>query len=148
MVLLLDLESSKSSRALQSASKNFSINLAVGIYLITAQAKSCYWNYGSQTNDNGNISFIQPNWRNKQYLRQYRNTKRILNKSDKIQIEYNFNSIFTDLVKIEYLFLENSRVFLEFYDKNIEIGIVIGGGNIFRGMSVSAKGMDRVAADY
>ena len=31
---------------------------------------------------------------------------------------------------------------------NIQIGIVIGGGNIFRGISVSAKGMDRVAADY
>ena len=30
----------------------------------------------------------------------------------------------------------------------IQIGIVIGGGNIFRGISVSAKGMDRVAADY
>jgi len=34
------------------------------------------------------------------------------------------------------------------HSKNIEIGIVIGGGNIFRGISVSAKGMDRVAADY
>ena len=34
------------------------------------------------------------------------------------------------------------------HDENIEIGIVIGGGNIFRGISVSAKGMDRVAADY
>ena len=34
------------------------------------------------------------------------------------------------------------------HDKNLEIGIVIGGGNIFRGISVSAKGMDRVAADY
>ena len=34
------------------------------------------------------------------------------------------------------------------YSKNIQIGIVIGGGNIFRGMSVSAKGMDRVPADY
>ena len=33
-------------------------------------------------------------------------------------------------------------------DKNIELSIVIGGGNIFRGISVSAKGMDRVAADY
>jgi uridylate kinase len=32
--------------------------------------------------------------------------------------------------------------------QNIEIGIVIGGGNIFRGMSVAAKGMDRVAGDY
>ena len=34
------------------------------------------------------------------------------------------------------------------HSKNIEIGIVIGGGNIFRGISVAAKGMDRVAADY
>ncbi len=29
-----------------------------------------------------------------------------------------------------------------------EIGIVIGGGNIFRGLSASARGMDRVSADY
>ncbi len=29
-----------------------------------------------------------------------------------------------------------------------EIGIVIGGGNIFRGLSASARGMDRVTADY
>ncbi len=29
-----------------------------------------------------------------------------------------------------------------------EIGIVVGGGNIFRGMSSTAKGMDRAAADY
>jgi len=34
------------------------------------------------------------------------------------------------------------------YDKGYEIGIVIGGGNIFRGMSVAAKGMDRVVGDY
>ena len=34
------------------------------------------------------------------------------------------------------------------HSNNIQIGIVIGGGNIFRGISVSAKGMDRVAADY
>tara|TARA_Y100000588_G_scaffold390608_1_gene496592 strand:- start:4786 stop:5499 length:714 start_codon:yes stop_codon:yes gene_type:complete len=34
------------------------------------------------------------------------------------------------------------------YDQGYEIGIVIGGGNIFRGMSVAAKGMDRVAGDY
>ena len=34
------------------------------------------------------------------------------------------------------------------YNKNIQLGIVIGGGNIFRGISVAAKGMDRVAADY
>ena len=31
---------------------------------------------------------------------------------------------------------------------NIDVGIVIGGGNIFRGISASAKGMDRVAGDY
>jgi uridylate kinase len=30
----------------------------------------------------------------------------------------------------------------------VEIGIVIGGGNIFRGLSASARGMDRVAADH
>ena len=34
------------------------------------------------------------------------------------------------------------------YDKGYQIGVVIGGGNIFRGMSVAAKGMDRVAGDY
>tara|TARA_B110000438_G_C15784922_1_gene637979 strand:+ start:201 stop:914 length:714 start_codon:yes stop_codon:yes gene_type:complete len=32
--------------------------------------------------------------------------------------------------------------------KNIQIGIVIGGGNIFRGISASANGMNRVPADY
>ncbi|MDP2853232.1 MAG: UMP kinase [Smithellaceae bacterium] len=30
----------------------------------------------------------------------------------------------------------------------IQIGIVIGGGNIFRGIEASAKGMDRTTADY
>ncbi len=30
----------------------------------------------------------------------------------------------------------------------VEIGIVIGGGNIFRGFSASARGMDRVMADH
>jgi uridylate kinase len=30
----------------------------------------------------------------------------------------------------------------------VEIGIVIGGGNIFRGLAASAKGMDRVSADH
>jgi uridylate kinase len=30
----------------------------------------------------------------------------------------------------------------------LEIGVVIGGGNIFRGLSASARGMDRVTADY
>ncbi len=30
----------------------------------------------------------------------------------------------------------------------VEMAIVIGGGNIFRGMAASAKGMDRASADY
>lgn len=30
----------------------------------------------------------------------------------------------------------------------VELAIVVGGGNIFRGMSVGAKGMDRASADY
>ena len=31
---------------------------------------------------------------------------------------------------------------------HILLGIVIGGGNIFRGIEASAKGMDRTTADY
>ena len=31
---------------------------------------------------------------------------------------------------------------------NVEISIVIGGGNIFRGLKASAQGMDRATADY
>ena len=33
-------------------------------------------------------------------------------------------------------------------DLGVEIGIVIGGGNLFRGVAQSAKGMDRAQADY
>ena len=33
-------------------------------------------------------------------------------------------------------------------DLKIQVGIVIGGGNIFRGIEASAKGMDRTTADY
>ena len=33
-------------------------------------------------------------------------------------------------------------------DNHVEIAIVIGGGNIFRGLSGAAKGMDRVQGDY
>ncbi|WP_319780389.1 UMP kinase [Maridesulfovibrio sp.] len=32
--------------------------------------------------------------------------------------------------------------------KGLQVALVIGGGNIFRGMSDSAKGMDRASADY
>lgn len=49
-----------------------------------------------------------------------------------------------------------SPVMLEKYSKeiksiveeNIEVAIVIGGGNIFRGLQGTAKGMDRVQGDY
>ena len=33
-------------------------------------------------------------------------------------------------------------------NQGIELALVIGGGNIFRGISVSERGMDRVSADY
>ncbi|MBI4552940.1 MAG: UMP kinase [Candidatus Latescibacteria bacterium] len=33
-------------------------------------------------------------------------------------------------------------------EMGVQIGIVIGGGNIFRGAEASAKGMERVSADY
>lgn len=33
-------------------------------------------------------------------------------------------------------------------DLGIEIAIVVGGGNIFRGLALSAKGLDRASADY
>ena len=36
----------------------------------------------------------------------------------------------------------------EISKKNIQIGVVIGGGNIFRGLSASSKGLERVPADY
>ncbi|WP_297035847.1 UMP kinase [uncultured Enorma sp.] len=36
----------------------------------------------------------------------------------------------------------------ELHDDGIEVGVVVGGGNIFRGMAGAAKGMDRAQADY
>jgi uridylate kinase len=36
----------------------------------------------------------------------------------------------------------------EVHDLGVEIGLVLGGGNIFRGLAASARGMDRVHADY
>jgi uridylate kinase len=45
---------------------------------------------------------------------------------------------------VKYIAIEIEKI----YELGINIGIVIGGGNIFRGVSDSAKGMDRVSADY
>jgi uridylate kinase len=36
----------------------------------------------------------------------------------------------------------------EIYDLGVEVAVVIGGGNIFRGLSGAAKGMERASADY
>jgi len=41
-----------------------------------------------------------------------------------------------------------SREIKEVKNLGVEIAIVIGGGNIFRGMAARAKGMDRASADY
>jgi uridylate kinase len=34
------------------------------------------------------------------------------------------------------------------YDKGVEIAVVVGGGNIFRGLSAEKSGMERAQADY
>jgi len=36
----------------------------------------------------------------------------------------------------------------EVHAQGVEIGIVVGGGNIFRGLAAAAKGMDRATGDY
>jgi uridylate kinase len=36
----------------------------------------------------------------------------------------------------------------EVHDLGVQVGIVTGGGNIFRGLAASTRGMDRVGADY
>lgn len=41
-----------------------------------------------------------------------------------------------------------SRQIVEIHHSGIEISLVVGGGNIFRGVAGSTAGMDRAAADY
>ena len=41
-----------------------------------------------------------------------------------------------------------ARDVAEAHSLGVQIGIVIGGGNIFRGIAASADGMDRASADY
>src|SRR5579872_1922260 len=36
----------------------------------------------------------------------------------------------------------------EVHSRSVQIGIVIGGGNIFRGLAASAQGFDRISADH
>ena len=44
--------------------------------------------------------------------------------------------------------LQYAQQVKEAADQGVEVGIVIGGGNIFRGMSGQAAGFDRVKGDY
>jgi uridylate kinase len=44
--------------------------------------------------------------------------------------------------------LEVAQKIKAIHDKNVEIVVVIGGGNIFRGLAASKNGMDRTTADY
>ncbi len=41
-----------------------------------------------------------------------------------------------------------SRQIKEIYEMGIEIGVVIGGGNIFRGLAGQGRGVDRTTGDY
>jgi len=43
---------------------------------------------------------------------------------------------------------EIAEEIIEVHNMGVEIAIVIGGGNIFRGVSAASNGMDRAAADY
>ena len=43
---------------------------------------------------------------------------------------------------------EYAREIKQLHQEGVEIAIVIGGGNIFRGMAGSHEGVDRVQADY
>src|SRR4029453_15805384 len=37
---------------------------------------------------------------------------------------------------------------IDVHNLGVDVGIVIGGGNIFRGLAASSSGMDRASADY
>src|SRR5882724_202892 len=43
---------------------------------------------------------------------------------------------------------EIAREIAEVHEMGVEMALVIGGGNIFRGLGAAAKDMDRVAADH
>lgn len=43
---------------------------------------------------------------------------------------------------------EYTKDIKEIVDKGVQVAIVVGGGNIFRGLSGAAKGFDRVQGDY
>src|SRR3982751_311433 len=41
-----------------------------------------------------------------------------------------------------------ARTVKEVHDRGVEVAIVVGGGNIYRGLEGTAKGMDRATGDY
>jgi uridylate kinase len=41
-----------------------------------------------------------------------------------------------------------ARQVAEVHESGVEVGIVVGGGNIFRGLAAAARGMDRATGDY
>jgi len=49
-----------------------------------------------------------------------------------------------DLPTVESL----AREILDVHDGGVEVAVVIGGGNFYRGMAAAAEGMDRSTADY
>ena len=49
-----------------------------------------------------------------------------------------------DPATVQFMAAEIKKV----YDMDIQISVVIGGGNIFRGVEASVKGMERASADY
>jgi uridylate kinase len=49
-----------------------------------------------------------------------------------------------DLKEVERIAAE----ILELHERGVEIAIVVGAGNIYRGMAAAAEGMDRATADY
>jgi uridylate kinase len=49
-----------------------------------------------------------------------------------------------DLKEVERI----AREIHELHDRGVEIAIVVGAGNIYRGMAAAAEGMDRATADY
>ena len=50
---------------------------------------------------------------------------------------------------IDYLVVSDlAKQIKDIHAEHVQIGIVIGGGNIFRGVSSESEGMDRVSGDY
>ena len=41
-----------------------------------------------------------------------------------------------------------ARTVKRVHDRGVEVAIVVGGGNIYRGLEGTARGMDRASADY